>query len=83
MKLQSSIIEPFVAYMNCGKLEQLPILTLQQILQDSNANNLTHVIVDALFVDGGLSKSDSTTKLVCFNANRLTIFQNNNINIIV
>jgi hypothetical protein len=64
MKLQSSIIEPFVVYMNCEKLEQLPILTLQQILQDSNANNLMHVIVDALFVDGGLSKSDLTTKLV-------------------
>ncbi len=69
--------------MNCEKLEQLPILTLQQILQDLNANNLMHVIVDALFVDGGPSKSNLTTKLVCFNANRLTTFQNNNTNIIM
>jgi hypothetical protein len=75
MKLKSSIIEPFVAYMKCEKLEQLPILTLQQILQDLNANNLTHVIVDALFVDGGLSKSNLTTKLVCFSANKLTTFK--------
>ncbi len=51
------------------------LLTLQQVLQGSNANNLAYEIVNALFVYDGILEFDLASKLICFGVNKITNFQ--------
>jgi len=50
------------------------VLTLQQVVEGSHAENLIKVIVESLFLYGGLSKSSLTLKLVCFGADNVRMF---------
>jgi hypothetical protein len=50
------------------------LLTLQQVVEGSHANNLTKPIVKFLVLYGDFSKFDISLKLACFGANDVITF---------
>jgi hypothetical protein len=57
-------------------------LTLFQVLEGSNVDNLTKVIVDSLLTYSGISESNLASKLVCFGVDGVTTFQGPKTNVI-
>ncbi len=53
----------------------LILLSLEQVVNDAFANNLTKLIVDALLQCSRFSKLNMGLKLMCFSTNGVTIFQ--------
>jgi len=66
----------FYPFVCCRRVEMIGpiVLTLQQVVEGSHAENLIKVIVESLFLYGGLSKSSLTLKLVCFGADNVRMF---------
>jgi len=60
----------------CGRVEMTrPILLmLQQVVKGSHVDNLIKVIVEALFLYGGLSKSNLILEFVCFGEDNVRTF---------
>jgi hypothetical protein len=51
----------------CGRMEiSIDFFYIQQVLEGSNVDNLTKVIVDSVLTYGGLWEFDLASKLVCF-----------------
>ncbi len=66
-----------------GWEQLLILLTLQQVVEGSHVDNLTKVIVESLFLHGGLSKSNMALKLICFGTNNVTTFHSLKTRVIV
>jgi hypothetical protein len=55
---------------------QIPILlSLERVVEGADAGNLTRVIIQALLTVGGLTGESLSSKLICFGANGVSIFQ--------
>jgi hypothetical protein len=63
------------AYVMHAWKKKFIILTLQHIVDGGNVDNLTAVIVQAFMLQGGLTQEETTKRLICFGANRASIFQ--------
>jgi len=48
---------------------------LEQLVNGGTTNNLTKVIVESVFQNGGLKKSNLVSKLISFGPNGVSIFQ--------
>jgi hypothetical protein len=53
----------------------LVLLTMKQIVDGSNLDNLKKVLMNSLKLCGGISKEHITNKLVSFGANEVSVFQ--------
>lgn len=51
------------------------LINLQRIVNETGANNLTSIIVNALHNGGGVIIDDLPLKLMCFGAERVSTFQ--------
>ncbi len=51
------------------------LLTIDYVVEGSNAQNLTKVIMDILMVASGLIKVEIPKRLLCFGENNVNIFQ--------
>jgi hypothetical protein len=55
---------------------QIPILlSLERVVEGADAGHLTRVIIQALLTIGGLTCESLSSKLICFGANGVSVFQ--------